>query len=318
MLRHLAFSQHKHTGQLIHHEHTSYLPLALVLVVVGFLLTFYTTYAASPGPQSGSIGIKGVMPGDPPADPPTITSPNNNQRFASTPVAVKGTCPPTTLVEVYKNDIFAGSTMCGDDSTYSFDIDLMYGRNELVARVYDALNQAGPDSKTTIVFYDVLPFQSSGVTGLDFGGAQLLLNTDAVFRGVFPDKEMSMPITIIGGRAPYAVNVQWGDSSHDLKPRSDNATFVVAHIYRKAGTYPVSLQATDADGRVAFITVAAVVNGQPDPVGTGTTGSTGSPNILLTLWPLYVSSVGIVASFWLGERREKHILAKHGQLTPQV
>ncbi len=317
MLHRFALSQHQHSGKLLPHQHTSYLPLALVLVVVGFLLTVYTSFA-SPGPQSGSVGLTGIMPGKPPADPPTITSPGNGQHFTTTPVTVKGTCPAGTLVEVYKNDIFAGSTMCDVNGKYSFDIDLMYGKNDLVARVYDALNQQSPDSTTVTVYYDVLGAQASGIAGLDFGNAQLLINTDAVFRGVFPNREMTMPITVLGGRAPYAVNIQWGDSAHTLVPRNNNAVFANTHVYTKAGTYAISVQATDADGRVAFITVAAIVNGQPDPVGTTATDNPVSPNFLIALWPLYVSTVAIVVSFWLGERREKHVLEQHGQLNPQT
>ena len=40
----------------------------------------------------------------------------------------------------------------------------------------------------------------------------------------------------------------------------------MAHTYTKAGTFQLSIQATDADNRVAFLTVASIVNGQPDTV----------------------------------------------------
>lgn len=318
MLHQHALSHHRHTGKLLPRQHTSYMPLAIVLFVVGFLLTFYTAYADSPPPQKGSIGLSGIMPGKPPTEPPVITSPTNNQRFPTSPVTVKGTCPASTLVEVFKNDIFAGSAFCDDNGKFSFDIDLMYGKNTLIARVYDALSQQSPDSTAVTVFYDALPAQASGIAGLDFGGAQLLLTTDAVYRGIFPDKEMAMPITVTGGRAPYAINVQWGDSSHTLIPRNDNAVFFATHTYKKPGIYPISLQATDADGRVAFITVAAIVNGQPDPAIVGTTTTPESTNMLLALWPLYVATIGIVISFWLGERREKRVLEKHGMLIQQL
>jgi hypothetical protein len=251
----LKLIHHKHSGKLRPHEHTSYGPLGVLLLVVGLLLGVYTSYAASPGPQAGSIGLSGIVPGKPPSAAPTIDSPRDGAHFSTTPVAVSGTCPKNTLVE------------------------------------------AGP------------------LTSLDFGGAQLLLNTDAVFRGVFPEQEMNVPIDILGGTPPYAINVQWGDSSNKVVPRGNNQSFTIAHVYSKAGTYQMTIQGSDANGRVAFLTVAAIVNGQPSVA----TGDTSAPTVsnstltrLLTLWPLYASVVGIAVSFWLGERREKHLILRAG------
>lgn len=312
---HLQLIHHRHSGKLRSHKHTSYLPLALLLAAVGFLLTVYTSYAASPGPEAGSIGLNGTVPGKPPTVAATIDKPTNGQRFATSPITVSGTCPKGTLVEIFKNNIFAGSIPCQDDGTYSIDVDLLIGKNILVARVYDDLNQAGPDSNKVTVYYDALPSQAGPLTSLDFGGAQLLLNTDAVFRGVFPNQTMRVPIEILGGTPPYAINVQWGDSSNKVVPRKNNLGFTIDHVYSRPGTYQMTIQGSDANGRVAFLTVAAIVNGQPS-VAAGSSEETGVSNTvltrLLTLWPLYTSVVAIAISFWLGERREKYLLTRGG------
>lgn len=308
----IKISPRHHSGKLKPHEHTSYGMLALVLLVAVFPLVVYTASAATPydGPESGSIGLSGIVPGKPPTTAATITAPPNGQRFPTSPVTVSGTCPVTTLVEIYKNDIFAGSTACTDTGTFTLDVDLLIGQNTLVARVYDSLNQAGPDSNKIIVFYDALPTQSTGINTLDFGGPQLLLNTDAVFRGTFPGQEVSVPIDIIGGTPPYAINIQWGDATNKVVSRPDNTTFHQPHVYQKAGIYQLSVQGSDGNGRVAFITVAVIVNGQPDVAATTAAAKTDILGRLLVLWPLYTSTVAILISFWLGERREKAILAK--------
>lgn len=305
---------HRHTGKLKPHEHTSYAPLGVVLALVGVFLITFTVQAATPydGPESGYIGLSGVMPGKPPTTAATIDNPTNGQRFSATPITVSGTCPQNTLVEIFKTDIFAGSTVCDSTGKYTLEIDLLIGENRLVAKVYDALNQPGPDSNIVTVFYDALPIQFGPLPSFDFGGAQLLINTDAVIRGVFPDKEMNMRIDLIGGRPPYAVNVQWGDSTNKVIPRGDNIGFTVNHTYKKPGIYQIGIQASDADGRVAFLTIASIVNGQPDAAATATTQN--KQNTLLMLWPLYTAIVTAVISFWLGEKREKHILKVRGQL----
>lgn len=305
---------HKNSGKIQAHQHTSYGGLALVLLMAFFPLLVFSASAKTPydGPEAGSVGLSGVVPGKPPTKAATIRTPLSGQRFAQSPVTVTGTCPQETLVEIFKNDIFAGSTACSDQGTYTLDVDLLIGENRLIARVYDALNQAGPDSNMVVIQYDALPPQGSALTPLDFGGDQLLLVTDAVFRGSFPGQEMSVPITILGGAPPYALNIQWGDGENDVISRSDGAQFNVPHTYKRPGTYQLSMQATDQAGRAAFITVAAIINGQPD-IAVGATEKS-SNNKWLLLWPLYTSTAAILISFWLGERRERAVLSRRGLL----
>mgnify|MGYP001007826197 CR=1 FL=1 len=317
----LKLSHHRHSGRLRPHEHTSYAPLIVLLFVVGVILSAYTVYAATPytGPEAGSVALNGTVPKKPPTVAATITKPSNGQHFSTSPVEVAGACTKTTLVEIFKNSIFGGSIPCDDTGHYSISVDLLYGKNVLVARVYDVLNQAGPDSNKVTAYYDASAAQGDGLSSLNFSDTQLLLNTDAVFRGTFPGQTMAMPVQILGGTPPYAFNTDWGDSKNSVYSRKNNSNFNATHAYSKPGTYQITVQGTDASGRVAFLTVAAVVNGQVTPVSdiSGNSNNAQSSTVvtkLLTLWPLYVALVSIVISFWLGERREKKMLANHGFL----
>ncbi len=308
----LKLLHHSHSGRLRSHEHTSYLPLAFIVLVVGvvmlvFSLSDSTASADHPGPQAGSIGLTGTMPAQPPKTAAVITSPTSGQHFNNSPVTVSGTCPATTLVEIYKNDIFAGSTPCSSNSKFSLDIDPLYGQNILTAQVYDALNQAGPVSAPVAIYYDAQPPQAASLRFLNFSGSQLILETDAVYRGTFPGQTLNVPITILGGIGPYAINVEWGDSSNQVIPHADNTVFNASHIYKKPGTYKITLQGSDSQQQVAFLTVAAIVNGVPNVLAT-TTSNTQPPNKLFVLWPLYAIVVTMLTSFWLGERREKRIM----------
>ncbi len=315
MQKHLKLIERKHTGRLRPHEYTSYLPLAVLTLITGIVLLQFslTTLAeASPGPQGGSVGLTGTLPAPPPTTAATIDAPTNGQHFSTSPIIVSGTCPAGTLVEVFKNDIFAGSVPCGVSGKYTLSVDLLYGQNNLVARVYDSLNQAGPDSATVTVFYDVLPPQLFPITSTNFSDRQLLLETDAIYRGTFPGQSMNMPITVLGGTQPFAINIQWGDSSNTVISRGDNNTFNASHTYQKPGTYQITIQASDAQQHVAFLQVAAIVNGQPTAASGSTSGNGGNvqaeTNKLLVLWPLYAIILAVVVSFWLGEQREKRVL----------
>ena len=310
----IKISQHEHTGRLRPHEHTSYFLLALLVTAVGVMLMAFSAlaFAADPPPQSSSIGLTGTLPAKPPKVAAVITVPKGQQHFTTSPITVSGTCPAATLVEIYKNNIFAGSTPCTDAGTFSLQIDLLYGANSLTAQVYDVLNQAGPLSDPVNVFYDATQAQAASLSFLNFSGAQLVLNTTAIYRGSFPRQTLNVPINIIGGTQPFAVNVQWGDSSNKIIPRGDNSTFNASHSYQKAGTYKITVQATDSQQQVAFLTVAAVINGQPSAIAITNVSNVSKPllNKLLVLWPLYAIIVTLVVSFWMGERREKRILAE--------
>lgn len=309
MLKWLKIIEHRHTGRVRQHEHTSYIGLGVILLLAALPLVVYTAHAEGerPGPAAGSVGISGTMPGKAPTTAATIKIPTDQQSFTTSPITVSGTCPETTLVELFKNDIFAGSTPCSGTGTYSLQIDLLNGQNKIAAKVYDALNQAGPDSNIVNIYYNASPAQSSGITSLNFTSTQMLLSTNAVFRGSFPGQELNVPIDILGGTPPYAVNVQWGDSTNNVISRNDNIEFNAPHTYAKAGTFQVNLQASDSTGRVAFLTFAVIINGQVS-TDSGSTVSTTTVNQLLVLWPLYAAAVAVVISFWLGEQREKRVL----------
>ena len=301
-----------HSGRLRPHEHTSYGPLMALLLIAGVLLAGFTVSAyagASPLPQASSVSLTGIMPENPPTTAASITYPSNQQVFQTTPVTVSGICPSGTIVEIFKNNIFAGSTPCNSNGTFSVQIDLLYGNNTLTAIDYDALNQAGPSSKAVTVTYNVQVPPESSLLNVNFTATQLILQTSAVYRGTFPGQQLNVPINILGGVAPFAVNVNWGDNSNEVLPASSNTTVNASHVYTKAGTYKISIQASDSQQHVAFLDVAAIVNGQPASAGSASNTSASKSNKLLVLWPLYVSAVTMVVSFWLGEKREKHVLS---------
>ena len=311
----------KHSGRLRSHEHTSYLPLAFLVLLVGVVLTGYSilsfsAVSADPrDPQAGSVSLSGTVPAPPPKTAATITSPTSGQHYNVSTVVITGTCPKGTIIEIFKNSIFAGSTPCEDNGKYTITVDLLYGQNSITAQVYDALNQAGPPSTAILLYYDASLLQSAPLDQLNFNGSQLLLNTDAIYRGSFPGQPLNVPVTIVGGNAPYAVNVVWGDSNNKIIPRADSTLFNATHAYDKPGTYKITLSGTDSKQQVAFLTVAAIVNGKPSGTGAGGASNTTKKtalNKLLVLWPLYAISATMVLSFWLGERREKKIL--HGDV----
>ena len=122
------------------------------------------------------ISTSGGAVADP--DGATISFPTNGQSFNNIPITVQGICPADLLVKIFKNEVFSGAVFCEGNGTFSLEIDLFSGRNELVARVYDALDQPGPDSNKPVVTYN----DAGTRTPID----QLVITSNFALRGADP------------------------------------------------------------------------------------------------------------------------------------
>jgi hypothetical protein len=104
----------------------------------------------------------------------------------------------------------------------------------------------------------------------------------------------------------------------DLITRLTAGPFTVKHTYKSAGkgylsSYPLIIRATDAIGQTAFLQLVTIVN-DPNSDASGGTKSGDQPlSRIIVLWPLWIVILLMIISFWLGERREKHIMEKRMQ-----
>jgi hypothetical protein len=274
--------------------------LAIIGAAIFGLNSSKAQYPPLENPQTGSIGIQGIIATPPPSVGATITIPDNGQRFTNNPITVAGTCPSGLLVKVFKNNVFAGSVQC-EDGSFSMQIDLFPGLNDLVARVYDDLDQAGPDSNiVTVTLEDGRPGASSRVT----------LSSPYAKRGANPGQTLKWPVTLSGGRGPYAISVDWGDGKQtDLFTLQFPGNFTIEHIYDNPGIYRVIVRATDADGVTAFLQLVAVANGTPGQ-GQENNLQVNEPEIRTrVIWePAALAIPFIISTFWLGKRYELRLL----------
>lgn len=250
-------------------------------------------------PQSGAVGLNGHISAPPPSTAPTIATPANGASFSSLPITVTGLCTNNLLVEVFKNGVFAGSVQC-NNSSYSLQIDLFSGLNDLIARHYDSLGQGGPDSnKVSVTFNDQVATTFPRLT----------LTSVYAVRGANPGSVLTWPLTLTGGTGPYAISVDWGDkTAADLYSRSVAGDFNVQHIYQKAGRYTVTVKATDAKGIAAFLQLVAVGNGQVTQTPSATSSN---QTIIKILWlPIIILFLLGISGFWLGQRHQREVIKK--------
>ena len=349
--------RHTHTGKRVHNQHTSYPLLALIVLATGAMLVQSTVNAYAGTSDSFSVKVSAVVSGPVPETPATIDSPDAGRIFTATPINVTGTCALHTYVQLFRNDYPSGTALCSATGTYAIQTDLFEGANKLITRSYNYAMQAGPDSDPVIVTYappvtpvtppiqgtdNAAPGTSSptspsgtgnggstgtegnkGTTGLGQSPVQpLTLRNDFEFKGYTVGDEASWQVAVLGGTAPYAISVAWGDGTTALYSSKTSDTLTLSHTYANAGpvdgTYKVIVTATDASGRHTTLQIVALVVSPSAATGTSAGGSTDGPAIKLfgidilqfigSLWMAYGALCLVLLSFWLGEARELRLI----------
>lgn len=300
------YMHHSHTGRLVHHRETSYALLTFLVLAVGVFLASFTWSALAATSGGDQYAVMAVVPGPRPTSPAVITSPSNGQNFAANPVTVEGTCPAKSLVKIFTNGILAGSILCDASGHFRVPIDLVIGRNDLTARPYNALDQEGPESPTVTVTLT----QAPGTFGFS---DELIIQSVNYYRGTMPGQEIVWPIVLVGGQAPYAVSIDWGDGTSDVVTRLAPGPFTVKHTYQKTGGYlgsfPLIIRAADAAGHTAYLQLTTIVNASTAVNDKGGAIATATSSWLV-IWPLWILLLLMILSFWLGERREKKIMLR--------
>lgn len=259
------------------------------------------TALPDPDPIPGSYGLEATKPQPPPTVGATISTPGNGASFTKSPITVNGICPKGLLIQVYDNGVMVGAVMCTHGS-FSLQISLFAGINELKAIDYDDLGQAGPDSNTIKVTYHD--------THLTAFGQLITLTSSYGRRSAAAGTTLSWPLQLSGGTGPYAMSIDWGDGTKpDLKSQALAGVVTISHIYKNAGIYSVNIKVTDVNGVTAFLQVVAVANGKVDSSTAGGTNNAdnGSKTVIRPeiLWvPTIIALVLLIPSYWLGRRSQ--------------
>ncbi len=267
--------------------------MGTLLGVVGLSVTLTPGVShATTMTQSGALGLSGTISVPPPTQAATITIPNNGQTLSGGPITVSGTCPSGLLVEIFSNNVFAGSQQCSG-GTFSVKTSLFSGSNQLEASVYDALGQSGPASNMPTVQYSSALFSPLGPL--------LTLSSSYATRGANPGEILSWPIVISGGTGPYSLSIYWGDGT---QPQSQAAPFsgnvTIAHTYKMSGSYNITIKATDKNGETAFLQLVGVANGPITPAGSTSSSPSTSNTSSVIWWPAAVILPLLFVAFWLG------------------
>lgn len=251
----------------------------------------------TPSPIPGSYGLEATKPKPPPTVGARITIPANGASFSTSPINVRGIAPKDLLVQVYNNGVMVGSVM--SNGSFSLDVSLFAGTNELTAIVYDELDQAGPTSNKVTVTYNNTQFTEFG---------DLITLTSAYGRrSAATGTELTWPLQLSGGTGPYAFSIDWGDGSKpELKSQAIAGDVTIAHTYKKAGIYTVNIRVTDSNDVSAFLQVIAVSSGKVEPASASTdeVESDTAPKPQILWIPTAIALLLLAPAYWLGRRSQ--------------
>jgi hypothetical protein len=293
----------------------NWLKRTLLLIMCVFILALLINSISDaqsypPQTQSGGVGLGGKISSPPPTQGATITTPGNGAVFNDLPITVAGFCPKGLLVKVFKNNVFSGSVMC-ENSSYNIKIDLFSKQNDLVARVYDELDQAGPDSNIVTVTFNDDAARPDIVS-------RISITTNYARRGANPKELLTWPIVLSGGAPPYALSVDWGDgSSNDLYTVTSPGEFTIKHTFEQSGVFRALIKGTDRYNTTAYLQVVAIANGKIDP--SSVAGASQDKNSVNTgktviLWqPAAIAIPLIISTFWLGKKYQLARIKKRMQ-----
>jgi len=270
--------------------------LSLVFVVIGQSVSALDPIP-EPDPKPGSYGLEATKPQAPPKRGATITTPGSGASFSESPITVSGICPDSLLVEIYNNGVLAGATVC-EGGSFSVEVSLFTGENELSAIVYDDLDQPGPKSNVVTVTYNNTSFEAFG--------EQVTLTSSFARRSAAADSQLTWPLQLSGGTGPYAFSIDWGDGlPAELKSQAQSGVVNIAHVYKSAGIYTINVKVTDVNGVSAFLQLVAVANGEIDAESAAneeTSDLSGAPQVLWA--PTVAGIILLLPAYWLGRQSQ--------------
>jgi hypothetical protein len=290
------------------------------VLIVGVLLCGVSVRAIA-----DQLHVTARIPAPPLTEAATITTPIDGQTFTASPITVTGTCPDNSYVNLYRNGMFSGVSLCVGQN-YSIDTDLFVGRNTLLVQAYNSTDDAGPSTPSIDVTYappatggspdqQYVP-AAPGTTGNDGTPSEqagpLLLWSDYRFSVFTAKSSFTWKMSFQSGKPPFSVKVNWGDGSDSGFSIANHDEFEINHTYDRPGYYTVFITGKDALGKETHLQLLALIK-LPGALGTigsiiSGKGDSQAPPLnfrwLLVAWPAYLVIALMVLSFWLGERRE--------------
>ena len=275
----LHLQHHSHSGRIIHHKHTSYRALFVIVALFSLALAFLQHTV-----RADNLEVFAKVSADTPTVAASIGSPVNGVVVTEMPLVVEGTCEyvaPASIIEMYSGVSFLGSTPCTTSGTFTVNITLTPGTHQLVARTVNITDDYGPDSLPVSVTYaPVLPPEPpttghpSSPQGQPINPPSSIASSELRIRSKYtyitygPSKDPVWVGSFEGGTPPYKITIDWGDGTTITYDNVNTSEQSFRHRYKEFVSYFISVTATDITGTSLTREFAAVTPYTALPNGT--------------------------------------------------
>lgn len=238
----LKLRHHKHSGKILHHRHTSYRVLFLLMLTPIAMMALVGQLAGA-----SDYIVSASVPATIPKIAPVITSPKDGFTTTNGQVRVSGTCPlghVAGVVAIYEEKRLLGAAPCTVNGTFSVSVTLSYGAHVLIATVISITKDVGMSSQPLSVIRKH-PF--SIMTNLSISPPPIVISAKDPFIVIGPDSKTIWSGSFKGGVPPYDVSVDWGDGTVDKHYVADISEQSFAHAYPSQQAYTIVIRAEDAN-----------------------------------------------------------------------
>lgn len=314
MHRALKLHHHKHSGKLIHHRHTSYWALVLIVLVAGVFVAIIDRAA-----RADTLGVSAIVPAPIPSDPAFFTSPASNTIFENASVTLEGDCPvisPAVIIVIYRGNEALGSSTCSASGEFEVDITLQRGTQSLIARILTITGQWGQDSTPLTLTYTpaavaeptspvspTAPRETISTNGSFTSpvASPLLIQLENPVITYRPSFSIQLRARFSGGTLPYTVVIAWGDGTSHTETIHDHEFHAFSHIYTAADVEHFSATVTDSSEQIVSQTYA-VVNLAPSAITNGLTAAgildMFAPNDMTVPFIIYGLLLAMILLLW--------------------
>jgi hypothetical protein len=294
----LHLQHHRHTGKLLHHEHTSYRALAVVFVISGFFIVSLNMASRA---AADEFGVSAMVNVPVPTSAPVIDSLPNNATEKSGSLLVTGSCPlvtPQVVVSIDVDSTAVGTAACDSNNDFSVPINIGSGVHRITASALTISGQQGPTSEPVTITV----LTGSIASNITIAADQPFIYVDG--------KSVTWTGTIIAAnQGTDHVHVDWGDgNTSDYTVSSGAESFT--HTYATLASHNVTLDVVSANGETTFEQFgAAAFASYTVPIAT----STQQPpffetSTVIGLYGLYITALSVMSIIWL---EAKHSARQH-------
>ncbi len=234
----------------------------MVLLCTGVIIASSTIHGLA-----SSYSVAAHLDAPLPSGPATIAAPSDQIHTTSAEADVSGTCPPASYVVLFRGSQTIGTAPCSTGA-FQIHVSLVYGSNQLQAKVYNVTNQEGPASGPITIYRDPVPETPASLPAPAQQEIPLTLSVTAIDRNTVTQSntpKTSTSPTVSGFAPPFSdVIITFHSDVQTCKTKADGSGWWSCTLAKTlpGGSHHVDVEAWTPEGvRLTFPTFQIVVLG---------------------------------------------------------